>query len=249
MIDVDSSPSSAISIDRPSSVTRRCVAVRSRPRTRRRDPRFAPRSATASLFACLRGSAFDGHDHAAQAVADGRGGTAGRPRAGRRRRRAPARRRRHASSRSDRSRRSCTTVRAVAHDRRHHRHQRQDHDRPAHGGDLRGQRLDDRDRRHAARRRARPRRRPNCRHSSRRSVDEGCGGRRARGVVARPGAAPRRRHRVRRRRVHQPRPRPPRSARVDRGVLPGQGPAVRADVRSARRSSTSTTPTVACSPT
>ena len=46
------------------------------------------------------------------------------------------------------------------------------------------------------------------------------------GVVARARPAPCRRHAVRRRRLHQPRPRPPRPARHRRGVLPGQGAAV-----------------------
>ena len=43
------------------------------------------------------------------------------------------------------------------------------------------------------------------------------------GVVARAGSAPRRRHAVRRRRVHQPRPRPPRLPRHDGALLRGQG--------------------------
>ena len=54
------------------------------------------------------------------------------------------------------------------------------------------------------------------------------------GVVARPGDAPRRRHRVRRRRVHQPRPRPPRPPRLAGGVLPRPRPGC--SRRSLRRS-------------
>ena len=97
--------------------------------------------------------------------------------------------------------------------------------------------------------RARRRRRRSCSRCSRRSATTGCGGGGAGGVVARARAAPGRRHRVRRRRVHQPRPRPPRPARFDRGVLPGQGAAVRSRRSHRSRSSTSTTPYGRCSPT
>ena len=64
------------------------------------------------------------------------------------------------------------------------------------------------------------------------------------GVVARPGAPSGRRNTVRRRRVHQSRPGPPRSARFDRGVLPGQGPTLRPGVLAAGRllADRSTTP-------
>ena len=70
-------------------------------------------------------------------------------------------------------------------------------------------------------------------------------GRGARGVVARTGDAPRRRHRIRCRGVHQSRPRPPRPARLAGGVLPCQGPALLARVLPRSAWSTSTTPTVA----
>ena len=58
--------------------------------------------------------------------------------------------------------------------------------------------------------------------------DAGDRRRRHGGVVARPGDAPRRRHPFLRRRVHEPRRRPPRPARHARGVLPRQGPVVHA---------------------
>ena len=80
-----------------------------------------------------------------------------------------------------------------------------------------------------------PRRRPSSRRCSPRSRDDGARRGGDGGVVARAGAAPGRRNTLRRGRVHQPRPRPPRSARVDRGVLPGQGPTVRPGVLAAGR--------------
>ena len=55
------------------------------------------------------------------------------------------------------------------------------------------------------------------------------------GVVARARPAPRDGHAIRRRGVHQPRPRPPRPARHDGGLLPGQGVAVRAGAERRRR--------------
>ena len=60
-------------------------------------------------------------------------------------------------------------------------------------------------------------------------------GRRDGGLLARPRHAPRRRHPVRRRRVHQPRRRPPRPPRHARGVLPGQGQPVHARAGRRRR--------------
>ena len=86
---------------------------------------------------------------------------------------------------------------------------------------------DDRGRRHAARR---PHDARGARAAARSLASFGTTGcRRGRdgGVVARARAPSGRRHRVRRRGVHQSRPGPPRPARLDRGVLPGQGPAVR----------------------
>jgi hypothetical protein len=62
------------------------------------------------------------------------------------------------------------------------------------------------------------------------------------GVVARARAAPGRRHALRRRGVHEPRSRPPRPARTDGGVLPGQGVAVHARADGASAWSTPTTP-------
>ena len=67
-------------------------------------------------------------------------------------------------------------------------------------------------------------------------------GRRPRGVVARPGAAPRRRRAVRGGRVHQPQSGPPRLPRHHGGLLRGQGRAVRGGPRRRGPSSTPTTP-------
>ncbi len=73
-------------------------------------------------------------------------------------------------------------------------------------------------------------------------------GLRDRGLLARAGAAPRRRDPLRRRRLHQPHPGPPRLPSDDGGLLRGQAAAVqrassRACRRRGRRSSTSTTRT------
>ncbi len=59
-------------------------------------------------------------------------------------------------------------------------------------------------------------------------VTRGAGAVRDRGVVARAGAAPRRPPPLRRRRLHQPDPRPPRFPSRHGGLLRGQAPAVRA---------------------
>ena len=68
------------------------------------------------------------------------------------------------------------------------------------------------------------------------------------GVVPRPRAAPGRRHLVRRGRLHQPLPGPPRLPRHDGALLRGQGPALRARAGRRRPWSTSTTPAAgACS--
>lgn len=54
------------------------------------------------------------------------------------------------------------------------------------------------------------------------------------GLVPRTGHAPGRRHPLRRRRLHEPQPRPPRPPRDDGVVLRGEGPAVRSRVRGRR---------------
>ena len=84
----------------------------------------------------------------------------------------------------------------------------------------------------------RPRRRP-CTRCSRRWPSRGVRGRHG-GLQPRPRARPGRRRPLRRRRLHQPRPRPPRLPRRPRGLLPGQGAALRRP-RAPPRSSRSTT--------
>ena len=117
---------------------------------------------------------------------------------------------------------------------RHHRHERQDDDGTDRLRSARSCGPADRHHRHAPRPPhdaggARPAR------TLAGFVEAGRARRRDGGLVARPRAPPHRRDRVRRRRVHQLRSRPPRSARLARGVLPGQVGAVHVDVCSARR--------------
>ncbi len=76
---------------------------------------------------------------------------------------------------------------------------------------------------------------PDLQRAARRRTAGGHGRRRDGGLVARHGDAPGGRHVVRRCRVHQPRHRPPRSARHHRGVLPRQGRAVHAGDGGRRR--------------
>ena len=185
------------------------------------------------LFACLRGAASDGHDHASQAVASGAvallvdhelsavglGGT--------------GRRRRHPQGPRPRLVARVRAPEPAAHHGRDHRHERQDDDGATHGGDLRSERLADRGGRHVARR-------PNDAGGPRAAADardvrrRGRVGGGARSVVPRARPPPCRRHRVRRGDLHQPRTRPPRPARIDRGVLPCQGATVRPQIRTAR---------------
>ena len=72
-----------------------------------------------------------------------------------------------------------------------------------------------------------------------------CRGVRDGGVQPRAGDGARRRRRLRRRGVHQPRPRPPRLPRRRRGLLPRQGAPLHPRARRAGRWSTSTTSSVA----
>ena len=118
---------------------------------------------------------------------------------------------------------------------RDHRHERQDDDRVSGCVDLRGGPDPLRHPRH--------RRLPHRRRRARGDADDARGARgagaaardgrrrvrrvRDGGVVARAVAAPRRRHDVRRRRVHEPHARPPRFSRRHGGVLPGEAPVVR----------------------
>ncbi len=81
----------------------------------------------------------------------------------------------------------------------------------------------------------------------RRMLDAGDARLRDGGLLARAGPAPRRRDPLRRRRLHQPDPGPPRLPRRHGGLLRGQAAAVRCR-RRRRRSSTSTTPTGGGSP-
>ena len=189
------------------------------------------------MFACLRGRSFDGHDYAAQTIAAGRHRAARRSPIGDRRHRRcrPAGRRGHQAGRrtglGDRLGRSGRT----RHADRDHRDERQDHDRTDRRGPARGDRPTDGDHRDAPRTRGPRRKLPICTHSSRPSVDEG-----KRAVVMEVSshalASPsHRRNRLRRRRVHQLRARPPRPPRFARGVLPSQVGVVHVRVRSARR--------------
>ena len=77
----------------------------------------------------------------------------------------------------------------------------------------------------------------------RRDARTGCRGRRHGGVQPRAGARPGRRHDLRRRRVHQPVPGPPRLPPRPRVLFPGQGVAVHARAGARRRGRTWTTRT------
>ena len=137
---------------------------------------------------------------------------------------------------------------AVAVRRRHHRHQRQDHHHPPPAQRPGGRRSPHGGARHALGRPHHPRGAGAAAHvgplARRRRGGRGHGG-----LVARPRAPPGGRHPLRRGRVHQPEPGPPRLPRLDGGVLRGQGPPVRARRCPSVVSSTSTARTAGCSPT
>ena len=142
---------------------------------------------------------------------------------------------------------------AAAAGHRHHRHGRQDLDRvPDRVRAARGRphHLPDRHRRDPARRRPRDRQRAHHARGDRpaRAVRRGAGaGRRPRRSWRCPATRwprPGRRGALRRRRLHQLRPGPPRLPRRRRGLLRGQGAAVRR-ARARPRCSTSTTPALA----
>ena len=179
-----------------------------------------------ALFFCVRGDRVDGHDLAWEAVERGavgarRGARARRPDPAARRARQPGshgRRGRHVLRRADEGARG----------RRCDGDERKDHDGLPPALDARGRGQAGRPRRHG-RVEGRGRATGSAVHDARgdrppaalpRDARRGRPLRRARGLVARRAASPTRSRPLRRARVHEPEPGPPRSARDDGGVLP-----------------------------